>query len=75
MKSIQERVRAAQAAQDKARKALEDKAGAPERRSQAARFAAQVRKDNRIDAVIEGRVMPRNAEEFRALDRAEGWDE
>lgn len=70
-KSIQERVRAAQAAQDKARKALEDKASAPERRSQAARFAAQVRKDNRVDALIDGREEPRTAAEFRLIDCAE----
>jgi hypothetical protein len=58
MKSIQDRVRAAQAAQDKARKLAEYQEGAAERRSQAARFAAQTRKDNRVDALIDGRAEP-----------------
>lgn len=74
-KSIQERVRAAQAAQDKARKDAEYKAGEAARRSAAARYGAQVRKDNRIDTVIDGRVEPRTAEEFRILDRVEFGDD
>lgn len=72
-KSIHERVRAAQAAQAKARATEAHKAAEPARRSVAARMGAQTRKDNRLDAVIEGRVEPRTADEYRALDRAEFW--
>lgn len=74
MKSIRERVRAAQAAQDKARKDAEYKSGESARRSQAARYAAQTRKDNRIVAVLDGHAQPRTAEEFRMLDRVEFSD-
>jgi len=70
-KSIHERVRAAQAAADKARKATEYKAGESQRRATAARYAADVRKDKRIDDLLAGRAQPRTAEEFRVLDRAE----
>lgn len=70
-KSIQERVRAAQAAQDKARKAAEHKAGESDRRAQGARFAALTRKDNRRDALLEGRAEPRTLAEFQLLERAE----
>lgn len=68
-KSIHERARAAIAAREKARKAAEYKAGEAQRRSDAAKFAAQVRKDNRIDAVIEGRAEPRTSAEQVMLDR------
>lgn len=70
-KSIHERVRAAIAQQDAARKAAEYKAGEHERRSSASRFAAQARKDDRLDAVINGRAEPRTRAEFDALDLAE----
>lgn len=78
-KSIHERARAAIAAREKARKAAEYKAGEPARRSVAARMSAQVRKDNRIDAIIAGRVIPRNACEdalqFQAGVDLGYWDE
>lgn len=67
MKSIHERVRAALAAQEKARKAAEYKAGEPQRRSAAARVAAEVRKENRLDALLSGRAEPRTLDEFRML--------
>lgn len=70
-KSIQERVRAQIAKQDQARKAAEYKAGEHDRRSSAARFAAQARKDNRLDAVIEGRAEPRTRAELDAWTRVE----
>lgn len=73
-KSIVERVRAAQAAQEKARKAAEYKAGEPQRRSAAARVGTQVRRDNRIDALVDGRAEPRTAEEFRIRDRVDFGD-
>lgn len=68
-KSIQERVRATQAARERAQKLAEYKAGAAQRRSDAARYAAQVRKDNRIDAVIAGDAEPRTRAEQAILDR------
>lgn len=70
-KSIHERVRAAQAAAEKARKDAEHKAGEPARRSQGARLATQTRRDNRIDALIEWRAEPRTLAEYQLLDRAE----
>ena len=73
-KSIQERVRAAIAKREKDAKAAEYKAGESERRSSAARFAAQARKDERLDAVISGRAEPRTRAEYDALDRAEFLD-
>jgi len=74
MKSIHERIRAAQAAQDKARKAAEYKAGEGQRRSVAARQAAEVRKDNRLDALLNGRVEPRTLKEYKAMSRIEDDD-
>jgi hypothetical protein len=78
-KSIQERVRAAIAKQDASRKAAEYKAGEHDRRSQAARFAAAVRRDQRDDDIIRGRAIPRNAREDALQCRAlygdgEEWD-
>lgn len=70
-KSIQQRVLAAQAAQAKTREAAEYKAGEAERRSKAAKLAAAIRKDERIDAVLTGREDPRTLAEFRMLDRLE----
>lgn len=70
-KSIHERVRMARAAQEKARKAAEYKAGESQRRSDAARYAAEVRKDNRIDAVLTGRADPRTLAEYRMIDGLE----
>lgn len=70
-KSIQERVRAAQAKATKEREALEHKAGESARRSDAARMAAQTRKDNRIDSLIRGEVSPRNRAEAEIMDRFE----
>lgn len=74
MKSIHERVRAAQAAQDKARKAAEYKAGEAARRSQAARVAADTRKERRIDDLLDGRTEPRTLAEYQMLDRADFGD-
>lgn len=71
MKSIHERVRAAQAAQEKARKAAEYKAGESQRRSDAARVAADVRKDNRLDALLSGRSEPRTLKEYQTVARLE----
>lgn len=68
-KSIHERVRAAIAKREAAAKAAEYKAGEHQRRSSAARFAAQAHKDDRLDAVIDGRAEPRTREELEAFDR------
>ncbi len=68
-KSIQERVRAELARQEKARKASE--ANSPESRSIRSRLAAQARKDRRIDDLIYGRVEPRTVAEWRIVSRAE----
>jgi hypothetical protein len=70
-KSIHERVRALLAQQEKARSAAEYKAGEHERRLAAGRFAASVRADKRIDALLDGRVEPRSLRELQILDRAE----
>lgn len=71
MANIYERVRAQIAKQDKARKAAEYKAGEHERRSRGARIAAEVRRENRDQGIIEGRIEPRNQREddlqFEAL--------
>jgi hypothetical protein len=56
MKSIQDRVRAAQAARTKPSKLAEYQEGAAERRSQAARFAAPDPQGQRVDALIDGRA-------------------
>ncbi len=75
MKSIQERVRAQLAAQEKAAKAAEYKAGESARRSMGARVAADVRKENRIDAILDGRIEPRTRDEFAIAYHAEFGDE
>jgi len=69
--NIYERVRKQQAAAEKARKAAEYKAGESERRSAAGRYAAAVRADQRIDAIVDGRAQPRNFREQLIADRAE----
>lgn len=70
-KSIYERVRTQIAKQDAARKAAEYKRGEHERRSYAAKVAAEVRRERRDDDIVNGRAEPRNAREdelqFRAL--------
>lgn len=68
MKSIYERVRAAQAKAEKARKAAEYKAREPERRAAAGRFAADVRRERGIDRARETGVA-RNRAEREALLR------
>lgn len=68
-RSIYDRVRAAQAAQAKAQKAAEYKAGESVRRSQAAKVAAEVRAERRLDALLSGEVEPRNMREVHLLDR------
>jgi hypothetical protein len=70
-KSIQQRVRAAIAKREKDAKAAEYKAGESARRSHSARVAAEVRKENRMDAVLSGKADPRTRAEFDALDMAE----
>lgn len=70
-KSIQDRVRAELARQDKARKAAEYKAGESARRSDAARCAADTRKDQRLDDLIAGKVEPRNVRELDIVNRVE----
>lgn len=72
MKSIYARVRAAQAEAEKARKAAQYKAGEPARRSDAARTAADVRKENRLDALLTGRAEPRTLKEYQIV---EGFEE
>jgi hypothetical protein len=67
-KSLAQRVAATLAKQEKERQAAERAATAPARRSAAARQAAAVRRDNRDDALIEGRVEPRNAREQAIVD-------
>jgi hypothetical protein len=67
MKSIHERVRAALAKQERERKAAEYKAGESARRSFAGRVAAEVRRENRTDAILNGTAEPRNAREFALL--------
>lgn len=71
MKTIQERVRAQLAKAERDRKAAEYKAGESARRSTAARIAADVRKDNRLYAVLEGRAEPKTRAEIDALMRLE----
>ncbi len=71
MKSIQERVRAQLAAQEKARKAAEYKAGESERRSMGARVAADVRREKRFDAIYHGDTEPRTRAELALLMRME----
>lgn len=68
-KSIHERVRAKIAAQEKARQALVYKAEEHARRSQAARVVAEVRRERRINDLLDGRVEPRNSKEFEILGR------
>jgi hypothetical protein len=68
MKTIYERVRAAQAKAEKARKAAEYKAGEPERRAAAGRFAADVRRERGIDRALETGIA-RNRTERNALLR------
>lgn len=70
-KSIYTRVREAQARADREREAAEYRAGAHERRVRAGRLAAEIRKDQHIDSLIEGTVEPRTATDFAILDRAE----
>jgi len=67
--SMQEKFRRNQAKREKAVKAAEYKAGEHARRSAAARIAAEVRADARLDDVINGKVAPRNEREQRAYDR------
>ncbi len=74
MVNIYNRVRAAQAKAERASKAKEYKTGEHARRSNAARVAALVRRDNRDDAIIDGTVEPRNARELAIQRRAEFGD-
>lgn len=74
-KSIYERVRAEQATREKARKAAEYKTGESQRRSDAARVAADVRKDNRLDALLSGRAEPRTLKEYQTVARFEEYFE
>ncbi len=71
MKSIQERVRATLAAQEKARKIAEYKVDEPARRSMAARVVADVRKEKRFDAIYSGKAEPRTRAERDFADRVE----
>lgn len=67
-KSIQERVRAAQAAAAKARTAAEYKAGESARRSQGAKVAAEVRRETRLGDLLSGRAEPRTLKEYFAVE-------
>jgi hypothetical protein len=74
--SIQDRVRNQLAKIEKDRKAAERKAerkaGEHSRRSHAARMAHEMRKDQRIEDLISGKVQPRNSEEQMIVWRSEG---
>ena len=68
--NIYERVRKAQAAAERARKAAEYKAGEHHRRSSAAHVAAEIRREARDQAICDGAVEPRNAREGALQMRA-----
>jgi hypothetical protein len=70
-KSIHERIRAAQMAREKALKALEYKAGEHARRSNAARTSNEIRREKRVQELIDGSREPMTAEDHRILDRLE----
>lgn len=70
-KSIQERVRATLAAQDKARKIAAAKAMAPHNR----RMGQLQARDQRIEDLIDGKVEPRNLKEFQLVERVSGFVE
>lgn len=61
-KSIYERVRAAQAKAEKARKAADYKAGEASRRAAAGRFAADVRRERGIERALETGIARNHAE-------------
>ena len=71
MKSIYQRVRAAQKKQADERLAAEYKAGETLRWARAARMAAEMRRENPLDDVLEGRAEPRTRAELDALTRSE----
>ena len=68
-KSIQERVRATLAAQDKARKVEAAKAMGPHNR----RMGQLIARDQRIEDLIDGKVEPRNLQELKLVDRVDEY--
>jgi hypothetical protein len=68
-KSIHERVRDAIAKREREAAQAEYKAGESARRSRAAKVAAEVRSENRLDRVLRHEIDPTNRREREALDR------